>query len=78
MEDQPRRTSREADAIEKAEVRELLDSLTPDHVARAAFQRGANTLLIASMVEDPDISQRLRRVYLDGFERSLEAAKKGL
>ncbi len=75
MQDKPRSTSREADAIEKKEVEGLLESLTPDHMAHAAFRRGANTLLIASMVEDPDISQRLRRVYLDGFERSLVRKK---
>lgn len=71
MQEKPRRASREADAVEKNEVQVLLESLSPDHAARAAFRRGANTLLLASMVEDPDISQRLRRVYLDAFERSL-------
>ncbi|MBV8030818.1 MAG: hypothetical protein JO035_04865 [Betaproteobacteria bacterium] len=63
------------DALEKRAVAEILKVLPPDHEARKAFDSGANTLLVAELVSDPDISQRLRRVFLDGFERLLHRAK---
>ncbi|HZQ73477.1 MAG TPA: hypothetical protein VFB08_11220 [Burkholderiales bacterium] len=63
------------DPREKREVADILSELTIDHAARSAFARGANTLIVAEMVEDPDISQRLRRAFLDAFARTFEQNK---
>jgi hypothetical protein len=60
-----------ADDVELADVARILAELKDDHIARQAFIKGANTLLLSAMVEHPDISQRLKRAYLNGFERLL-------
>ena len=59
------------DDLELEEVAKILTELKADHVAKEAYTRGANTLLLASMVEDPMIAQRLRHAYLRGFERMM-------
>jgi hypothetical protein len=66
------------DAVELHEVSKILSELKDDHVARQAFMRGANTLLLARMVENPDVSQRLRTAYLGGFERMMASRRLAL
>lgn len=60
------------DEEEKAEVARLLSALAEDHPARIAAARGADTIAVSHLVDDPNLVRALADASRAGWVRTLQ------
>lgn len=59
------------DAEEHAAIAEILAELPAGHVARIAYEAGADTIRLAHLVDRRDLAQRLTDAHVAGYNRML-------
>ena len=63
------------DDEEKAEVARILAGLPPDHPARAAHERGEDTVTITHLVGEPELVRGLIEACLAGRNRVMHRGR---
>ena len=57
---------------ERATIEAILGELPGDHPARAAYEAGADTVRLMSLVDSEDVAEKLNQAWLDWYSRRVQ------